>query len=283
MGSLKWAPPSFGIEMPRNTTRQLGLPGFDLQDYVNESIAFLREHEPPEGYYLGFSGGKDSITTHALCRMAGVKFQGYYCCTRIDPPEIYAFIKRHYPDVIWLFPKTSFWSMVKQKHPPFRMIRWCCTELKKNPSRAIPLNFRLMGIRAEESVARAKYPRIDVYSKLKSQILLKPIFHWPEWAVWDFIEAEGLAYPCLYDEGWSRIGCVVCPFIMGDSPNKVAEKKRSMARWPGIWRVYKHVFTEWFEAKFGNGLWKNQKFKTAGEFWRAYLNGGRLNEGGEND
>ena len=27
---------------------------------VKDAIAFLQQHEPPEGYFLGFSGGKDS-------------------------------------------------------------------------------------------------------------------------------------------------------------------------------------------------------------------------------
>lgn len=40
-----------------NASRQASLPGFDLGDYVRESLDFLRAHEPPEGYFVGFSGG----------------------------------------------------------------------------------------------------------------------------------------------------------------------------------------------------------------------------------
>lgn len=72
-----------------HATRQINFPGFELGDYIQESIDFLRQHEPPEGYYVGFSGGKDSITTLELCRMSGVKYHAYYSCTRIDPPEMY--------------------------------------------------------------------------------------------------------------------------------------------------------------------------------------------------
>ena len=57
----------------KNIIRQQSLPGYDTGDYIAESIDFLREHEPPEGYFVGFSGGKDSITALELCRMAGVK------------------------------------------------------------------------------------------------------------------------------------------------------------------------------------------------------------------
>ena len=69
-------------------TRQGFLSCADTAAVVAEAIAYLREHEPPEGYYVGFSGGKDSICTLELCRMAGVKHEAFYSCTRIDPPEI---------------------------------------------------------------------------------------------------------------------------------------------------------------------------------------------------
>jgi len=47
-----------------------------------ESIAFIQEHEPPEGYFLGFSGGKDSVVLYDLTVRAGVKFQAYYSCKK---------------------------------------------------------------------------------------------------------------------------------------------------------------------------------------------------------
>lgn len=167
--------------MPKFATRQLGLPGFELEDYVREAMDFLRQHEPPEGYFLGFSGGKDSIVTLELCRIAGVRYRAFYSCTRIDPPEMYRFIRSHYPEIQWLYPKDSFWKQIIKRSPPMRHIRWCCDYLKKEPSKSIPLTMRVMGIRAEESTRRASRPRIDKYNG--KQILLKPIFSWPEWAV----------------------------------------------------------------------------------------------------
>ena len=43
---------------------------------VDVAIKRLRAFEPPEGYYLAFSGGKDSVTVKALMDLAGVKYDG---------------------------------------------------------------------------------------------------------------------------------------------------------------------------------------------------------------
>lgn len=258
----------------RRTQRQASLPGFELGDYIKESIDFLRQHEPLEGYFVGFSGGKDSITTLELCRMAGVKHQAFYSCTGIDPPEMYAFIKKNYPEVKWLYPKKSFWSLILKKGPPFRMRRWCCDKLKKDPSRSNSLKNRLMGIRAEESAIRASRPRIDKY--IGNRILLKPIFLWPEWAVWDFIEIRKLAYPALYDEGLGRIGCVICPFIFGTSQNAIKRIMYSQERWPAIWRVFEATVKKWFVEKGLRGRGTvNQRIATPENFWTYYLRGGK--------
>lgn len=250
--------------------RQLALPGYELADYVKESIAFIRQHEPQEGFFLGFSGGKDSIVSDELLKMSGVKYVAFYSCTRIDPPEILSFIKKYYPTVEWLFPKENMWSAIQRKSPPLRMQRWCCDVLKKEPTKEHPLKNRVMGIRAEESVRRAKRPRID---KFYGQTTYKPIFKWPEWAIWEFIEQRGLPYPSLYDEGYGRIGCVVCPFILGASEGKTRNRNRSMSRWPGIWKAYEHAVKRWFISKRFDVLRDNQHCETPEDYWQAYLNG----------
>ena len=42
-------------------------------DKVQRSIERLRLFEPEDGYFLAFSGGKDSVVIHRLAQMAGVK------------------------------------------------------------------------------------------------------------------------------------------------------------------------------------------------------------------
>ena len=206
--------------------------------YVEEAIAFIKEHEPPEGYFVGFSGGKDSIVCLELTKMAGVKYEAYFSCTRIDPPEIYKFIREHYPEVIWCYPKVSYWEGIRRWSVPFRNSRWCCYKLKEYPTKKIPLKQRIMGLRKEESGIRAMRPRIDTFN---NQTFFKPIFNWLEWQVWEFIEKCSLPYPSLYDEGFSRIGCIICPFI-----NNSNQVKRNMKRWPQSYAVFEKVVKDWW-------------------------------------
>lgn len=219
------------------------------QSMVDESISFLKQNEPPEGYFVGFSGGKDSIVTLELCRLAKVNHTPYYSATGIDPPEVVKFIRQNYPYVEWLRPKYSFWEGIYKKFPPMRMKRWCCDVLKKDPAKKIPLMSRIMGIRAEESYKRSSRPRVDGYKSIK-QMIYKPIFYWKEYHVWDFIEGQGLKYPILYDEGFNRIGCVICPFLPSNSMSRI---KPNMERWPNFYKTFEHAVTRWYEKKISQG------------------------------
>lgn len=249
-----------------NECRQPSLTETSTAECVRESIQFIREHEPAEGYFVGFSGGKDSIVTLQLVRMAGVKYQAFHSLTSIDPPEVVRFIRKEYPEVQIVKPKVSIYKLIPKRCPPSRIARWCCDELKKKPSWSIPLKYRLMGIRAEESRQRADRPRIDNYKK--KLFMMKPIFLWKEWNVWEFIDQHGFAYPSLYDEGMGRIGCVVCPFQFGTGKAAQARQKASMERWPGIWRAYKDACRVWWDTREQHLYW-HKSFDDWWDDWRG--------------
>ena len=107
------------------------------EDKVQVAIKRLKTFEPPEGYYLAFSGGKDSVVIKALADLAGVKYDAHYNLTSVDPPELVRFIKT-FDDVQIDIPKDkdghqiTMWNLIpRKKMPPTRIFRFCCKELKE--------------------------------------------------------------------------------------------------------------------------------------------------------
>jgi len=223
-----------------------------LQSMVDEAIDFMRGNEPPEGYTLADSFGKDSTVLLELARMAGVKFVHIHNRTGIDPPELTVFGKETRPDVLYLHPRITMWEGIRKRFPPYINRRWCCSEMKEHHRRDLPPSI-LVGIRAEESWKRRRRPRI---SKIDTQLThFKPIYHWSEWHVWEFIESMGLPYCHLYDEGFDRLGCCVCPMITSSNMGKVNQHRN---RWPGFYRAFEHAVTWWFwnMAWWDRFVWK---------------------------
>lgn len=143
---------------------QLNLNGMDK---VETAIQRYRTFEPEDGYYLAFSGGKDSCVIKALADMAGVKYDAHYNITSVDPPELVRFIKEKHPDVIldrayWskdyknenLRGKPiTMWNLIPEKKmPPTRIVRYCCAALKEHQGEG---RFVVTGVRHAESVKRS--------------------------------------------------------------------------------------------------------------------------------
>lgn len=130
------------------------------RDKVQKAVELLRLFEPKDGsgYFLAFSGGKDSVCVKALADMAGVKYDAHYSVTSVDPPELVRFIKASYPDVIFDHKldddgkPITMWSLIrKKKYPPTRIARYCCAELKETSGEGRTV---VTGVRWAESANR---------------------------------------------------------------------------------------------------------------------------------
>ena len=138
----------------------------ELSEKVKKAIDRLKAFCPEEGYYLAFSGGKDSVTCKALLDMAGVKYDATYRVTSVDPPELVRFIKEQHPDVKREIPRYSetykneklrgkpitMWNLIPEKMmPPTRMARFCCEKLKESGGDG---RMTVTGVRWAESTNR---------------------------------------------------------------------------------------------------------------------------------
>lgn len=80
----------------------------------------------------------------------------------------------------------------------------------------------------------------------KDSILISPIFDWTEKDVWYFLNNIIKAPHCkLYDEGYKRLGCILCPM------SQYKQKLKEMQRFP-------HAKRNWIEAikkiRMGGGI-----------------------------
>lgn len=233
----------------------------NLQSKIDYSIALLRkceqmalDYDMDDGYYLAFSGGKDSQVLYHLAVMAGVKFKAHMNLTSIDPPEVIRFVKRNYPDVELVKPKMSIYNMAKKAGVlPTMKIRWCCSRFKEMSGAG---KVTLIGIRKAESSRRSKREEIEISNhkfsgnfdqwsehkekmvtcvKGKDKILVSPIIYWTEKEVWAFLNGNNIEHCELYDRGYKRIGCILCP--MSSYKQKIREMKD-----------YPHVARNWLKT-----------------------------------
>lgn len=258
-----------------------------LQKKISYSVTLLRKaerlalaYDSEDGYFLAFSGGKDSQCLYHVAKLAGVKFQAHMNLTSVDPPEVIRFVKKQYPDVVFAKPKDSIYNIaVKKGILPTMRVRWCCAEYKEMAGAG---KVTLIGIRHSESVNRAKRNEVEISNRSfsgdlegleefrkektakaklnkrpakkkritivnadgertlgcirgKESLLISPIIHWTEDDVWTFLNTLGIEHCELYDQGFHRIGCILCPM------SQPKQKYKEIERWP-------HVKRNWIKA-----------------------------------
>ena len=143
---------------------QLNMQG---KDKVQVAIDRLKTFEPPEGYYLAFSGGKDSVVIKKLADLAGVKYDAHYNLTSVDPPELVQFIKS-FKDVIIDRPKDkngnqiTMWNLIPPRRlPPTQIARYCCKDLKETGGKG---RMTITGVRwAESSNRKNNQGEVTIY------------------------------------------------------------------------------------------------------------------------
>jgi phosphoadenosine phosphosulfate reductase len=201
-----------------------------LETMFDEAVEILQTHEPPEGYYVAFSGGKDSIVLLDIVRRSGVKHDAHFNLTSIDPPELLEFIKTHYPDVERHRPELTMFQLIeKWCFLPTAKSRYCCAVLKEHGGSGRTV---LTGIRKAESVRRSKRNKFETSFNDATKKMIHLIFDWRTSDIWQYIKLTEMPYCRLYDEGFKRVGCIGCPMTSSQ------ERHRQFARWPNHKKAY---------------------------------------------
>lgn len=258
----------------------------DLQQKEKNAISILRSFEPDdgEGYYLCYSGGKDSDCIRILAALAGVKHDIVHNLTTVDAPETVYYV-RSIPNVIIEKPEKSMWQLIVEKRmPPTRIARYCCEELKERGGKG---RLKITGVRKYESKARAdRSDLVQIIGKPKttqkqaeemgvdyrvnkqnglimntdndptrrlvehcyrtSAVMVNPIIDWTDKDVWEFLNHYGCESNPLYQCGHSRIGCIGCPMS--------TRQKKEFAAYPKYRLNYVRAFDRMLKKRIEDGI-----------------------------
>ena len=224
---------------------------FESLTRAEMAIERLQAFEPAEGYILAFSGGKDSCVIKHLALRSGVKFTAQYNITTVDPPELLRFINAHHGDVARLKPSENMWQLIERQGPPYRHIRYCCRILKETTYKS---GFVITGVRWAESAQRSNRKYVENCYKNPAVRYLHPIIDWLDSEVWEYLKSNNVPYCSLYDEGWKRLGCVLCPMSNQQREREMAQNIGSISQ--GIQKGIRQTIAGWKtrQARLSRGM-----------------------------
>lgn len=220
---------------------------------MNMSQEVMKEMNEAEVIFVNHSGGKDSQAM--MAQLVRLGFKDKIVVVHADLGEM-----EWEPMHNWI-ESTSFGLPVhvvkseqsffdlcrKYGRLPSGQARFCTDFLKTKPcekfmvqyceERGITKAVSALGIRAEESPARAKKPQVKAQNKMtsdrKNKISLNvvsPIFNYTIEQVYEEIKAAGQELHWVYGKGYSRLSCVFCVF------GRIAEHKQMAKERPELFQ-----------------------------------------------
>ena len=160
--------------------------------------------------------------------------------------------------------ESGFWDNVDSFGPPAKDFRWCCKICKLSPANEAieecleksPACITIDGKRRYESFSRANISTSEKNPFVPGQLNIFPIKDWKAIEVWLYIYWRGLEYNPLYDLGFERVGCYLCPASLS------AEYQRLKDLHPELHGRWESFLMEWAKKKgfskeyIEHGLWR---------------------------
>jgi phosphoadenosine phosphosulfate reductase len=184
--------------------------------------------------------------------------------------------------------RITMWNLIPQnKMPPTRRMRYCCSVFKETSGKNAIV---LTGVRSKESAKRNERQAFEIIGKTvkeakrwglnnamevyrdaqrmpevydcqlivnakkNKKIIVNPIVNWSDYDVWTYIRGNGISYNPLYDEGFTRVGCIGCPL---SGPKNM---RKEFLRWPKYKKLYINAFNKMILERKKAGLkcdWKS--------------------------
>ena len=213
-----------------------------LEAKVKQSIQMTKEYtlkNLDKKIFVSISGGKDSDVMKHIVDIAfnelreegiNVDYNLIAFNTSNDTAETYKHLKQHHKmtkeNII--SPEVGFYQWIVDKKnyfTPTRFVRNCCSTYKEGQLTKImgkkedTLTF--LGMRSPESVKRKDYD-FDLNEAQKkigkkpnvpeNWLRFLPIVKWTDAEVWLYILNRKMKYNDMYNKGFNRIGCLICPY-----------------------------------------------------------------------
>ncbi|MGL4998626.1 MAG: phosphoadenosine phosphosulfate reductase family protein, partial [Cetobacterium sp.] len=143
--------------------------------------------------------------------------------TSNETHHTYKYVKDTYgADLEIANPKEGFFPWVKKTgYVPTRFGRVCCGIFKEgNIGEYLDDNMKTLqvfGIRRDESLARSSYEQVMVNTKWNKKQkenwkFYCPVIDFDDMDVWSYMIVNEIDFNPIYEFGYSRCGCTVCPF-----------------------------------------------------------------------
>lgn len=113
-------------------------------------------------------------------------------------------------------------------------------------------------LKEEQKAKERKEKELDAFHN-KLVFVLNPIIDWTTDEVWEFIHRYNVPYCELYDQGFTRLGCIGCPMS--------AHRKEELDRYPKFKEAYLRAFDRMIQHQIEGGGTPERQGQELYEFW----------------
>jgi len=236
---------------------------YGLLEYSKGILKRYIERYRERGYVINasFSGGKDSSVSTLLAREVVPDIDVIFIDTGLEYPDTLKYVKRFAKEHdlnLHIVKGDNFWDYLEREGIPTKDNRWCNSVCKLIPLKNFFLehypNKKILtidGSRRFESFTRSKLGYTRRSGFIDFQVNLFPILDWNAIDVWSYILLEGIPYNPLYDRGFERIGCYLCPAALN------SEFLRVRDLYPELWERWVNYLKRYYTMdEILRGFWR---------------------------